>query len=79
MESIDYIPKMETIDGFVGLLLLLLYAALIVTVFEIVWYPLSMGSNVTVYESDVFDKQDPDDIERTYCSTEIVSHKVYHV
>lgn len=79
MENIEYIPEKEAIEGFVGLLLLLSYTTLIVTVFGIVRCALLLGSDVTVNDSDVFDRLKRNDIEESYCNNEVVSHKVYHV
>ena len=79
MENIEYIPKKETIEGFVGLVLLILYTILIVTIFGLVRCAFLMGKNVIITDSDTLDNRQTSDIEVSYCSTEVVSPKVSHV
>ena len=79
MENTEYIPEKETIEEFVGLVLLISYTVLIVTIFGLVRCALLMGKNVIITDSDALDKRKTNDIEVSYCSTEAVSPNVSHV
>ena len=79
MENIEFVPEKETIEGFVGLVLLISYTVLIVTILGLVRCALLVGRDALIDDSDAFDERKTNDIERSYCSTEVVDCKVSHV